>query len=616
MDAGPQTIESLFQSPKLRFEIPTFQRPYVWKEETQWEPLWEDVRNLAERYGELLASCSSRKEAQKKAGRHFLGAVVVQRLDLAFGGPETWELIDGQQRLTTLQLLLDATQEVFENHSLQEPALELERVVQNDRRLCKGDHAFKLWPTGSDRDAFRAAMTNGVETNAFAESRIVKAHHYFSVQVREWLSASQDETAQTRGHYLLVTLLALLELVVIKLDGTDDAFVIFETLNARGTPLLAADLVKNYVLQAAVQEGHNKDDFHSKYWREFEEFRADKSQSPWWLTDIRQGRMYRPRLDVFLNHWLVMRRSTEVSARTLFPAFKKYVEEDAGKIEPIVQNFVHVANTFKALGQWPEDSPEGVFMYRWGVVQAGVLTPVLLQLFSAPEVVLPAERRRQALRDLESYLVRRMACRLTTKDYNRLFLELVACVNADLPHADEIVRSFLLEQTAHSRVWPLDSELVDALVTLPLYGRINQGRLRMILEGLEDALRSEKSEDTHVARNLQLEHLLPQKWQTYWPLPPNSDPEAHHRAIQRRERLLHTLGNLTLVRAKLNKSVSNSAWSIKRAELAKHTTLHLNKRLLEQWGESDFEEAAITSRSGTLAALACQVWPRPASIDE
>ncbi len=581
----------------------------MWKLAQQWEPLWEDIRNLAEGYGELLEQTGKPGVAQKGAGRHFLGAVVIQRVDQSFGAPETWELIDGQQRLTTLQLLLDATAKVLVAYDL--PAVELEHATRNDARLCSGTELFKLWPTGGDRKAFRGVLDG--DDDADENSQLVKAHRFFSTQVREWL-APNAPGATDRVASLVVTLLALLELVVIKLDGTDDAYVIFETLNARGTPLLAADLVKNFILQTAERQDKDKDSFHAKHWKHFEEERSSTSKGPWWLEEIRQGRIYRPRLDVFLNHWLVIRTQKEVKSRDLFSTFKKHVEASAKTdIEAVVQNFVHIAGAYKRLDQWPAGSPEESFIYRWGVVQAGVLTPVLLQLFAASEAELSPVRRRLALQHLESFLVRRLACRFTSKDYNRLFLDLVGQLSGELHRADEVVQEFLLGQEAYSRAWPTDTEFRDAIVTLPIYGRINQARIRMLLEGIEDAMRGAEAEHQRAPRNLQLEHLMPQKWATHWPLPEMNDGERVM-AVQRREREIHTLGNLTLVRGKLNSTMSNSAWSTKRGEIDKHTTLHLNKWILDQSGDESFTEETIAARGVALANLACGVWSRPVAV--
>jgi hypothetical protein len=361
----------------------------------------------------------------------------------------------------------------------------------------------------------------------------------------------------------------------------------------------------------AVQQGHVKDDFHEKHWQEFEVYRQKPGEQPWWLVEIRQGRLFRPRLDVFLNHWLVMRCQEEVATRHLFSSFKKLVESTApGDVETIVKNFVHVSHSYRELECWPENTPEGQFLYRWGVVQAGVLTPVLLLLFSASESTLPVIRRRRTLEMLESYLVRRMVCRLTTKDYNRLFLDLIGTMKSDLANADELVETFLLNQSSQSRMWPTDSEFKSAILSIPLYGRINQSRIRMVLEALEEVLRTEKTEDSHAPKNLQLEHVMPQSWKPHWPLAQVADPEAHLQAVQERDRIIHTLGNLTLVREKLNKTISNSPWSTKSQELQKHTTLHLNKWLIEQFATTTYDEAAIGTRGRFLATLACGVWTR------
>jgi hypothetical protein len=612
MDAGPKTLAKLFESSQQIFRIPTFQRAYVWKQDKQWEPLWEDIRNLAEQFGELLSEGKGMREAQKAAGRHFMGAVVVQRIDRPFGEPETWELIDGQQRITTLQLVLDATRTVFEEHNLTSQAQSLRSATRNTNHFCTGDDVYKIWPTGSDQDAFRAVMEGKGADHE--HSRIAGAHKFFRQTVGEWLTTDGADPAQ-RAHHLLVTLLALLELVVIKLDGSDDAFVVFETMNARGTPLLAAELVKNFVLQVASKQGHDKDEFHEAHWKHFEEFRPSGQGGPWWMEEIRQGRIYRSRIDVFLNHWLVMRTGSEVKSRALFSEFQKLVAaKGKDDIVPIIDDFNHIAEAYRGLGGWAETTPEGRFLRRWRIVQAGVLTPVLLQLFAARPGELPVERRQRALAHLESFLVRRLACRLTTKDYNRLFLELTSKLAESITNADETIRAFLLSQTADSRAWPTDDMVQQYIVNQPLYGRINQARIRMILEGIEIALRSDKAETLTVSKKLQLEHVMPRSWGAHWPLPPH-DPEDRVQVVGRRNRLIHTLGNLTLLTGKLNKSVSNSAWGTKRAAVDAHTTLFLNKRLLDNHPADDegngFDEDSILARSERLAAVACQVWPRP-----
>ena len=147
-----------------------------------------------------------------------------------------------------------------------------------------------------------------------------------------------------------------------------------------------------------------------------------------------------------------------------------------------------------------------------------------------------------------------MICRQTTKDYNRLILELTSRIQeSGLDKADEVTSGFLREQTAYSREWPSDESVARALESSPLYRLLTRGRLRLVLEGIEARLRSSgKSEQTVVPENLTIEHLMPVGWKKEeWPLPDGVDEDA---AVYQRNTLIHTIGNLTLVTQKLNSS--------------------------------------------------------------
>lgn len=379
MEVGKNTTKQLFQR-DIRYVIPNFQRPYVWKQEEQWEPLWEDVRNSAERYAEELEkSDGDQAKAEQETRPHFLGAIVLQQQYQPVINIERRDVIDGQQRIATLQILLDAAQRVFEQEGHRIDARKLSKLVLNDEDFAKGDERFKLWPTGGDRDAFRAAMANEQDTQGFEDSLVVQAHEFFSLQIGEWLHAVDISESAQRAHALLTTLIGLLELVVIELKNGDDAYVIFETLNARGTPLLASDLVKNFVLHTASSVGLDADHIYTNYWKTLED--------PWWREDIRQGRIVRPRIDVFLNYWLIARQKAEVPSHEVFPVFRKYVEAlGATRIGEIVSDMQSVGATYRQLDKFKATSVEGTFLYRWRTMQAGVITPLLLQLFSAIDI--------------------------------------------------------------------------------------------------------------------------------------------------------------------------------------------------------------------------------------
>lgn len=581
--------KDLFQK-SVRYTIPAFQRPYVWSQDDQWEPLWEDVRNVAENYlEELERSANDRVQAEERTQPHFLGAVVLQQIPTAARDIEQREVIDGQQRVTTLQLLLDAIQQVCEEKGLKPTAKRLSKLVTNDIDLIgdESHHVFKLWPTRSDRDAFRHAMDNGLAVSDFEESLIVIAHDFFQDAVKKWLEESvapEDDSIDA----LETAVTVMLQMVVIDLGSGDDPNIIFETLNARGTPLEQSDLIKNFVLSRSSQVDNKRD-----IWEDLD----DK----WWRETVRQGRLYRPRLDMLFNYWVAMRSGEEVSPSKVFSAFSHYAGD--GELDTVMSDVKHDLANYRRYRTGPRTPEEDLFYNRSDVMQTGAITPVLLQLLSTEHGT-----RIRALHALESFLVRRMICRQTTKDYNRLVLDLVAKLHEHgLERVDTVVVDFLKEQTAYSREWPTDETVAYSLETAPLYRLLTRRRLRLILEGIESRLRSAKSEQLDVPRGLTIEHLMPVSWGTHWPLPEGVDEESGR---DHRKRILHTIGNLTLVNQKLNSSLSNAPWERKRVGLLEHSVMRLNKELLQY---SEWSEDMIRDRSQRMARLISECWPGPNS---
>ena len=382
---------------------------------------------------------------------------------------------------------------------------------------------------------------------------------------------------------------SMLQMVVIDLDSQDDPNLIFETLNARGTPLEKSDLIKNFVLS----QGRDR---QGDIWGNLDD--------GWWRIEVRQGRQFRPRLDMLLNYWLAMRTGSEVSPARVFDVFRSYVKDKDvhAVMSEVKQDLVNYRDFESTRGRSPD---ERSFYYHVDVMQARVITPVLLLLLSAD-----VGTRIRAFRALESFLVRRMICRRTTKDYNRLVLELANRLReSGLDRADAVTVGFLREQMADARVWPSDQDVAHAMDTSPLYRLLTRGRLRLVLEGAERQLRSSgKSEQTDVPRNLTIEHLMPTGWRKEeWPLPEGADTDA---ATYERNTLMHSIGNLTLATQKLNSSMSNAPWMSKRDELQEHSVLLLNNELLTR---PTWDEEIIRSRSRRVAELVSARWPGPTS---
>lgn len=594
MKTNPQRPQRLFVQP-VRYEIPAFQRRYVWKQEEQWEPLWDDVEELA---GAIMTD--------GQAEPHFMGAVVLQQTQFPTATIERRIVVDGQQRLITLQLLMDAIQEVLEDQKHSGPAKRLAALVANGEEYLNDNpnHAFKVWPTTVDRDAFRHAMSNEMKPANYANSRIVQAHDYFKAQAEQWLDQFPRDTGErdSAASALEQAVSRSLEIVVIDLEESDDPHIIFETLNARGTPLLQSDMVKNKVLHEAGIGIRNDDEEATPEERDIWPF----DQDDWWAEEVGRGLQRRPRVDVYLNHWLTLRNQEEMKPYDEFRAFEKYADARIHEKETIQD----VARDLGKLGTIYRDVEEvrradiARFLRRRNVMNVGVVTPLLLWLLS---INLPHKRLANCLTALESFLVRRVVCGYSARSYGELFVGLIRkLAKAPTSDVDRIIVSYLREQTAQAGLWPSDEQLRERFVDAPLYSYLTRGRLRMVLEGIEGGLRTNKAESREVPDNLQIEHIMPQTWHPHWPLPDDSVDDVEANA--KRDRVIHTIGNLTLVNGRLNPSLSNAPWDSKREALADHSVLFLNKRLVNK-GPDVWDEAAIEKRAKWLHKRAVKIWP-------
>ena len=204
-----------------------------------------------------------------------------------------------------------------------------------------------------------------------------------------------------------------------------------------------------------------------------------------------------------------------------------------------------------------------------------------------------------------------MVCRMTTRGYSQLTLALLGQLHADGPgQADETIIRHLAGQASEAYLWPDDGRLGDAFRSLPLYRLLTRARLRMVLEGVEGQLRTPLTEQSQPDHNLSIEHVMPQHWQQHWPLDIDG---ADSQEAARRARMIHAIGNLTLVMQRLNATVSNGPWTAKRDALGEHSVLFLNKDLLDHAGD-EWDEAAIEERGRRLAGLAAAAWPSADAI--
>jgi len=602
MKADKLTVNSLFD-PTERRDAPLFQRPYVWKQEENWEPLSES----------MIALARKRLASDLHVRPHFLGAVVLDQVRTPTGKLSSREIIDGQQRLTTLQLALAAARDVCLEFGQAKYSEAFKKLTCNDVPLSEdSDDLFKVWPTNADRAEFRKVMTAGSSENArnldlSRDCLIRNAYLFFADEFRSWIREDESgESAIKRIQALYTAIRTDLNLVVIDLDHDDDAQEIFETLNALGTPLLPADLVKNYLFRLADSLHEDTDKLYARYWQNFD---AEKS---YWRQEVRQGRLKRARLDLFLNQYLTLMTGSEILISQMFLVYRDFVENSNGtRPSQHLEQFRSYADVYQSFDEFPPDSPEALFFYRLEQMDTTVVYPLLLEVFKRYATPDKQRQLRDVLLDLESYLVRRTVCDLTVKGYNRFFTEVVKRLRRDGDFSPSAIRSVLVSEKADTSRWPDDKEFEDAWQTVPFYRRVKKSKQRMILEALEASLHSEKTEKVKIERKLTVEHLLPVEWERHWPLVVREDtPEAQADALKNRNNVLHRIGNLTLLTKVLNPSVSNGPWTKKREDILKHSALNLNRVFhnVDTWNE-----ARIEQRSKDLLAIAVTIWPHPGS---
>lgn len=593
MKTEPRTVNQLFEL-DVRYVVPLYQRPYVWDKGEQWEPLWDDIVALLEHQLTLDDVHFS----------HFLGAIVLDQTTQTPGSIPQYTVIDGQQRLTTLQIVLAAAAAAADEYAETQEGEILRDLTRNDERKAGGTELFKVWPTNLNRNSFQAVMTPGGPPDGHADdpdNRIDEAYAFFLKQMCEWLKAMDVDERPAAVRRLRVVLSELLKVVAITLEADDNAQVIFETLNARGTPLLALDLVKNAVFLEASNQSNDPDHLYLKVWQ-------PQLDDDYWRTVRRQGRLNRPVGELFLMHWLSMKLQRVVPATELFAAFRSHIlgAVPPPAIDALIPEVCDAAAMMRSFDTQAAFSVEERFFRRLEALDTSTVLPLVLRLFLDKD--LEVSRRERSLQMLESWLVRRMLMGLTTRSYNKQIPTLLTRVANDPARADEVILDDLSGSTGQSSRWPSDDEIRVQVATRGMYGYIAQPRIVMVLSAIEEALHNPKVEALQLPGDLSIEHLLPQKWQAEWPLDSTLTPAKREVAEASRAEHIHLLGNLTLTTGSLNAALSNAAWEKKRGDLNKTSKLLINQRIIDD-NPDRWDEAAIDRRGKELADQIVTIWP-------
>lgn len=610
MEVQPTTVRLAFPDGK-QYAIPSYQRNYVWTREGQWAPLWDDLRTLAEHSIE-----------DSDARSHFLGTIITKQIGTQ-GFTDRWSVVDGQQRLTTLQILMAAVRSAFRDRGLDQYASILTKSLVNpqDGTLRDSDK-YKIQHKSSDYQGFSEIIEDSVEGDVPTERdrrRLDECHAYFKTAVSEWLAAESDTTCERRAEALTQTILLKFYVVDIRLDRQENGHAIFEALNARAEPLTEWEKTKNYILSiAACDDDPDGDQTYTDY---LERYDSD----PYWDQSVSEQRFSGKCIEYFLFFFAQIELPTRrheatgkpvldtLSRNSLYREFRSVGEHryrrSSKELQGLLQRLASYADIYRQLDEASSDTFSDyarLVMHRRRGLRLASLIPVFMVLV---DKLGRDENLDRALRIIDSYLMRRVAVKANYSGFDEVAFRFVQALVDTEPDGIVAVLIQQFEQaTTWTSRWPTDQEVSDRLRETDMYHRCAGKGL--LLNGIAQRMHDERGGDLTMhfrpKDKLTVEHVAPQNWNRHWKSDlgfGDSDEERH-----RLNRLVHRIGNLTLVTSKLNNNLGDRPWQHK-AKLLQCDNLEMNRRLLADMEGDTWNREEIDRRSRVITDYVKAVWP-------
>lgn len=560
MKAAEASLADLLSGNK-QYLMPLYQRAYSWTPK-QFDQLWIDLVELAESFD------------GSPGATHFLGSMVLAPApSLGPTGVAEWLVVDGQQRLTTLTVLLAA----IRDHCAADDPEALERIDEQYlvNKWAKGDARYKVTPTQLDRPAYRAIVDR--LSGADHGEGVAAAYRFFRAKLVQFDDAEDPHDVRR----LEDAVASGLSIVVISAQQGDNVHRIFESLNNTGVRLTQADLLRNYFFMRMPTRG---DSAYNAYWLPMQTLlSADELEQVVWLDLILRGNSQVRRDEIYREQ---QSRLEQLHDEAALEAEIKHLHHLAGLyrciVKPALEDDESVSSALRRLNEWAAQTVQPVVLRLLDLRSEGRAT--------SPEVA-------RALGWIESFMVRRMIVGRATNNLNRIFSALPADVDGTEP-VDEQVRASL---SGARKYWPTDSELRSGVLSGPFYWRGRSNQRAFVLRRLERHLDSKEPVDLST---LTIEHVLPQTpsddwWQVLTAEAVGEDAIAVHAQI------VHTLGNLTLTG--YNPTLSNRPFHEKRSHLISSGVL-MNQEIAK---EAVWNATAIRARGEVLADRCVEIWPGP-----
>ena len=563
MKGSEAKMTGFMEGADKRYIIPVYQRKYDWK-----------LENCRQLYNDL------KKIVLEGRSSHFFGSIVSSVVPV--GSRLEYHIIDGQQRLTTVTLLLLAMRNLIAQQKLVSQSGRLDEQIAQRFLIspwAAADDQIKLRPVKGDREAL--ARLFGDEEDFDPASNLTHNYRFFcDMLLKE--SISIDE---------LYAAIGKLEIISITLDHDDNAQLIFESLNSTGLALEEGDKIRNYILMGLNPREQNS--YYDTYWTKIEKCTGNDVSS-------------------FVRDYLSIKEQVTPTLNTVYHAFKVYADGIRQPITTLLDDLLRYARLFEKLRTCKSGLGEKRLddcLYRMSRLDIGVTRPFLMEVLRMnQDGKLSSQDVLTVFLTTEDYLFRRNICEVPTNALNKIFLML----NKEILRYDGTTENYVekfvyaLLSKRESGRFPDDEEFSTALAAKQVYSM--RGKYKAYLfERLENYGTIEtKDVYTHLDNKVYtIEHIMPQHLTPAWTraLGPNS-AEIH-------STWLHRLANLTLTG--YNPNLSNKTFAEKRdAEEGgyKASGLKMNQKIAqkETWGLAELEE-----RNRELVALALKIWPFPQS---
>ncbi len=546
MDAEATTLLEFFkQTQTNQFVIPIYQRLYSWKKE-QCEQLWDDIIKIG---------------GNDKMNGHFIGSILYAGVDDTHSSPLL--IIDGQQRLTTITLLLTALRDHL-NDKVKREEIENHYLINSDK---DGDKKFRLILSESDKDTLLSLIDKDRRKPSEPSLKIVENFKLFE----EWISKNTDklETIFKGLEKLMIVWIALKK-------EKDDPQLIFESMNSKGIELTQTDLIRNYIIMETEIE--KQEGFYNKYWRAMEE-------------EFKQNKKW---FDRFFRHYLTIKTKEIPNISKVYVAFKRYQQERGIETEVLLQDLQKYCGYFcRIVFKKESDKDLNKALGFLVDLEMDVIYPLLLELYSDySDGVLSKADFIPIIALIESYICRRAVCGLGTNSLNKVFPSFTRHIQKD--EYFKSLKAHFGSLTEKQR-FPNNDEFKDLFITIDFY---HFKKNRYFFERLENF----DTKEPVNTKGLTVEHIMPQELTEEWKRDLGENFQEIH------NKYLHTIGNLTLTG--YNPEYSNKSFQEKRdmEKGFKDSPLRLNQGLrgLESFGEKEIEK-----RANDLADLALKIWTYP-----